>query len=67
MIDNSVNPEKQLTRTEATLVASWLEKQGKKVVSGWIDVWKLTPTQVGIAFNVSAEEVEKIARRSSDE
>ena len=55
--------DKPISRTEATLCASWLERLGIAVQGGWIGVYKLTPAMVATEYDVDLSDVLKAIRR----
>lgn len=63
MEDEKVNPHTPLGRTESTWVADWLKQvKGKKVKSGWLGVYQMTPADVSKKFHVTLDEVLSAAR-----
>lgn len=47
-----------LNRTEASLVARWLqEEKSQNVPGGWTVIWKTTPAQVAEQYGVKPGEV----------
>lgn len=58
-----MNEENGLSRTEATLAATWLEGQGIAVPSGWISLWKMSPDAVAQEYKVKLTELLKVIRR----
>lgn len=58
--------EKQdrLGRSEAIWVSKWLESIGKKLRSGYLDCFRLTPAEIAAEFKVNENDVIKAARRT---
>jgi len=52
-----------LSRTEATICATWLEGQGIAVPSGWISLWKMLPDAVAQEYKVKLTDLLKAIRR----
>jgi len=52
-----------LSRTEATLVNTWLQSKGIETPSGWISLWKFKPGDVASMYNVQEQDVVVAARR----
>lgn len=47
-----------LNRTEASLVARWLQdEKSKDVKGGWMTIWKTTPEQVADQYGVKPGDV----------
>ena len=55
--------ETGLSRTEAQLAVNWLENQGITVKSGWINLYKLTPSQIAEDYEVNLSELLDAIRR----
>lgn len=52
-----------LSRTEASLVARWLQdEKSKEVKGGWTAIWKTTPAQVANQYGVKPGDVITAAR-----
>jgi len=52
-----------LSRTEATICATWLEGQGIAVPSGWISLWKMSPDAIAQEYKVKLTDLLKAIRR----
>jgi len=52
-----------LSRTEATICATWLERQGEAVSSGWISLWKMKPSDIAKEYKVDLSDLLKAIRR----
>ena len=52
-----------LSRTEATICATWLEGQGEAVPSGWISLWKMKPSEIAKEYKVDLPDLLKAIRR----
>lgn len=55
--------EKPLTRTEASLIARWLQDKGKPTKQGWVSLWKLSPAQVSETYQETEQDILIAARR----
>lgn len=55
--------EQGLSRTEAQLAVNWLSAQGVTVASGWIGVYKLTPSQIAEDYDVELSDLLEAIRR----
>lgn len=55
--------EAGLSRTEAQLAVNWLSKQGITVKSGWIGLYKVTPSQIAEDYEVDLTELLEAIRR----
>jgi len=55
--------ESPLSRTEATICATWLEGQGIAVPSGWISLWKMSPDAIAQEYKVKLTDLLKAIRR----
>ncbi len=55
--------EQKLSRTEATLCVNWLAKQGIAVKSGWIELYKRTPSEIADEYEVELQELLDAIRR----
>lgn len=56
--------DKPLSQVEAKLVADYLKSISKTPSTGWVSLWKLSPSQIANLYKVSAAEVIKAARRA---
>lgn len=54
----------RLGRSEAIWVADWLQTLGKKLRSGYLDCFRLTPAEIAAEFKVKENDVIKAARRT---
>jgi hypothetical protein len=55
--------EQKLSRTEATLAVNWFNKQGITVKSGWIELYKRTPSEIADEYEVELQELLDAIRR----
>ena len=55
--------EAGLSRTEAQLAVNWLSNQGIAVKSGWIGLYKVTPSQIAKDYEVNLSELLDAVRR----
>lgn len=53
----------KLSRTEATLAVNWLAKQGITVQSGWIGLFKRTPSEIAEEYEVELKDLLDAIRR----
>ncbi len=55
--------ERGLTRTEATLAVNWLRNQGVEVQSGWIGLFKRTPSAIADEYEVELADLLDVIHR----
>jgi len=59
--------EKPISRPEASLLARWLQEQGKPPEQGWLSLWRMSPAKVAEEYEVNEHDILVTIRRTEED